>query len=356
MDLSEKIKKNDPKNLYASVEDLSKQVEHAWEDAGKVEVPESYKDIKNIIMCGMGGSGLGARVIESVYFDKLKCPLVRVNDYNLPPYCSENSLVICSSYSGETEETIQNAGEAIQKNAKWMVVAKGGKLIDMAKEHHVPYYQIDPKFNTSQQPRMAIGYSVIGQMVLAYKSGLIDLTNDDLKSVTNAMEEVKRVNNKEVVISNASIELSNKIKDKIVIFVSAKHLVGASHVVNNQQNENSKNLCFDVSVPELNHHLMEGLVHPFGNAENVVFIFFESDLYPERIQKRMSITQNVVRKNDIEFQVFKPKSANFLSQAFEVIQFGAYLDFYLSMQYEQDPTPIPWVDYFKVQLGQPLGK
>jgi len=357
LDSTEEIKKIDTENVLGSIDQLSDQVLHAWEDANNINVPDDYRNVKNVVMCGMGGSGLGARIIESVYSKDLKIPLLRINDYHLPEFVDLSTLVICSSYSGETEETIQNANEAIDKNAKWMAIANGGKLLRMAQENNVPFYDIDPKFNPSNQPRMAIGYSVIGQMVLAAKAGLFSLQKEEIIGIKNCMKHILSKNNLEIkFFENDAKTLAGKLRDKIIIYVASGHLVGAMHTVNNQLNENAKNLSIDAQIPELNHHLLEGLKHPEKNKENLFMIFVNSNLYPERIKQRMKITRDVVEQNGIETYTFEAISDTKLSQSFELIQFGAYVNYYLSMLYDQNPSPIPWVDYFKEKLGQPLGK
>ena len=356
MDIQEAIKKYDTQNVYGSIVSLPDQCLHAWEDANKVEVPEYYKDINNVIMCGMGGSGLGARVIESLFAGTLKYPFYRIHDYHLPGFADIHSLVICSAYSGETEEPIQITKEAIEKRCKWMAIASGNLLIKLAQEHNVPYYQIEPKFNPSNQPRLAIGYSIIGQLVLASKIGLFSIEKPDIERAVHATRKVRDINIIENMSDNPALSTAFAVKNKILIYVSAQHLVGAAHTANNQHNENAKNLSFDFVIPELNHHLMEGLKHPANNKDNLYFIFIDSDLYSNRIRQRFEITKDVVSQNNIQFSSFKPSSNDKLSQVFEVIQFAGFLNFYLSMLYEQDPAPIPWVDYFKTQLGQPLGK
>ena len=142
-------------------------------------------------MCGMGGSGLGARIIDSVYSESLNMPLVRINDYHLPGFADEKTLLICSSYSGETEESIACFDEGIEKDCKLMAIAAGGSLIDQAKRHKVPFYQIDPKYNPSKQPRMAIGYSIIGQLLLASKAGLFKLEKEDVLTMIDSMKSVQ---------------------------------------------------------------------------------------------------------------------------------------------------------------------
>jgi len=356
IDSREEIAKIDKENVLGSVEALPQQCLHAWEEANKINVPKDYGDVKYVVMCGMGGSGLGARVIESTFRDELKIPLVRINDYHLPAWVNSRSLVICSSYSGETEETIQNAKEAIDKKAKWMAIGTGNTLIKLAQELQVPYYRIIPKFNPSDQPRMAIGYSIVGQLTLAAKIGIISLSSENIKEAVTAMNGIQKKNSVEVVSHNEAKKLAVRMKDKIISFISAGHLVGATHVFNNQINENSKVFCADFVIPEINHHLMEGLTHPETNKTGLFSVFVDSDLYPARIRQRISLTKDVVEKHDVETFVFKPKSKTKLTQVFELIQFGAFVNFYLSILYKQNPGPLPWVDYFKNKLGQPLGK
>lgn len=356
LDSREEIAKIDKQNVLGSVEALPDQCVHAWEEASKIEVPESYRDINKVVMCGMGGSGLGARVIESLYAGQIEIPLARVNDYHLPAWVDENTLVICSSYSGETEETIQNAKEAIDKKAKWMAIGTGNTLIEMAKERSVPFYQIDPKYNPSNQPRMAIGYSIAGQLILASKAGLIEFTKKDIDKIASSMRTVIEKIKVEVMEKNEAKKLAYRLKDKIVAFISAGHLVGAAHVVNNQMNENAKVFSADYQIPELNHHLMESLSRPEVNKTALFAFFVNSRLYPERISRRFELTKDIVEKHDVETFIYKPASDEKISQVFELIQFGTYVDFYLSILYRQNPAPIPWVDYFKERLGQPLGK
>lgn len=353
----EEIRKVDKQNVLGSVEALPDQCLHAWEEASRVVVPESYRQVKNVVMCGMGGSGLGARVIESVYAQKLKVPFVRLNDYDLPGFVDQDSLVICSTYSGTTEETLENAKQAIAKKAKWLAIGSGGTLIDMAKDAGVPYYQINPQYNPSDQPRMAIGYSVVGQLVMASKTNLFRLTQEEIERAISTMKVVQQACLVEVPESeNQAKQLAQRLKGKIIFYVAARHLIGAMHTVNNQLNENAKNISSDVTIPELNHHLMEGLKHPQANTDNLIMFFANSRLYPNRIQQRFAITQEVVRKNHIELYVHELKAKHPLDQAFELIQFGGFVNLYLSVLYGQNPAPIPWVDYFKKQLGQPLGR
>ena len=198
---------------------------------------------------------------------------------------------------------------------------------------------------------MAIGYSVIGQLMLASKAGLFTLEHEDIKKSVTIMKDViskNSINIKEE--KNDAKRLAIKLVGKNIFYISSGHLIGATHTVNNQLNENTKAFSTDFQIPELNHHLMEGLSHPVENQNRLFFIFANSPLYSERIKQRMNITKEVIEKNKIEYFEYKVSSATYLSQSFELIQFGAFVNFYLAMLYDQNPAPIPWVDYFKDRL------
>ncbi len=351
------IKALDKENLYGSVIELGKQCTHAFSESAKIEVPEAYKTVRKVLMCGMGGSGLGARIIESTYAAQLAVPFIRLNDYDLPAWVDEDTLVICSSFSGTTEETVENARQAIAKKAKWLAIGSGGDLIDLAQKENVPYYKIIPTFNPSKQPRMAIGYGVIGQLQLAALAGLISLTQTDIDGLVNVMSSTLKNLSIEVPTSqNPAKQMAKKFFQKKVIYVAARHLVGATHAIKNQMNENSKNFSTIYEIPELNHHLLEGLTYPDANKTDLMVLLANSPKYSPRIKQRFTITQDVMQKNHLQTITWDASGTTLLEEAFALIQFGSMVNFYLAMLYDLDPSPIPWVDYFKTQLGQPLGQ
>src|SRR3989344_1373571 len=190
LDDIKKIKELDRSNVYGSVEEFQKQFIHAWDDIKNLTLPASYKKVNKLLLTGMGGSGLGARLIESIYGLNLKFPLVRLNDYDLPAWVDEKTLVICSSFSGTTEETVENAKQAQARGAKWMAVSTGNTLIELAKKNNVPYYQIVPTYNPSNQPRMAVGYSLVGQLVMVSKTGLFNFSQKDVEKIVSVLQKM----------------------------------------------------------------------------------------------------------------------------------------------------------------------
>ena len=217
LDDPELINRFDSSDVLGSITHLPQQCQHAWEDTQNIPLPPDYHDFKAVVMTGVGGSGLGARIIESVYADSLPVPLVRLNNYDLPGWVDNQTLVICSSFSGTTEEPVQTAHQAQEKGAKWMVIASGGTLIDLAQKNNRPYYQINPTHNPSKEPRMAIGYSVIGQLVLAAKANLIQFDHSQIDSLIPVMDQVIKENHPDQPTSNnPAKQLAQQLESKLL--------------------------------------------------------------------------------------------------------------------------------------------
>lgn len=346
------IKKLDKSGVYQSIESLDEQCWDAWQKVQAIKIPENYQNFSNIIVCGMGGSALGAHVVQKLFSNQFKIPLVIIRDYHLPNFANQDSLVILSSYSGNTEEVISCAEETIKKKIKAFVITSNGKLKESAEEYSYPQYIIDPIYNPCGQPRMAVGYSIFSQLALFSKLGLIQLNEEKVKATVQSIKLTQKQYSVELSSKeNQAKELAIELEKKIPILVTAEHLVGATHVFNNQLNENAKHFSEFRTIPELNHHLMEGLSFPQLNPKTLIFLFINSPFYTKRNQQRFKLTEDVVSKNKIQtfnYQVLEAKDK--LQEAFDLITFGAFVSFYTAMQHQIDPAPIPWVDYFKNSL------
>lgn len=351
LDSRDTIKTIDKSNLLGSVESLADQIQDAWDQTKSLVFPADYPRVKNIIVSGMGGSNLGSLIIKHLYKDELQLPIEVYPHYHLPGYVSADSLVILSSYSGTTEETLAAAKQALEVGAKIAVITSGGPLSDMAREHSWPMYLIDPKFNPCGQPRMAIGYAVFGMLSMFAKMGLINLAESEvLTIVDNLKEQLSRLNPEG---SNDIAKLmAFACYDKHIIFVAAEHLIGAAHVMNNQINENAKSLTSEWHLPEFNHHYMEALSFPKLAKETTIFFFFNSSLYHERVQKRVLLTKSLVEQKGYETQMILATTETKLEQVFEVIQIAEFVAAYLPVLYGIDASGIPNVDWFKAEMAK----
>jgi glucose/mannose-6-phosphate isomerase len=287
-----------------------------------------------------------------MHFSHLSVPFNITNSYFLPNYVNKDTLVIISSYSGNTEETISSAYDAIKKNSKIICIATGGELEEFAVKHKLPFYKIDPVNNPSGQPRMGLGYSVSSILGILTKLNFVNTREEDIKEYIETTEKFVRefgvrVQNHDNIAKKLAIKISNKA----IILMSAEHLIGVTHAFKNQLNENSKQLSDRFTISESNHHLMEGLRYPNKAKEVIHFLFIESKNYYERIAKRFPITEDIVKQNGFGFEVYKTISTKRNNEVFEVLVLGSYVSFYLAILHGIDPSPIPWVDYFKKKLS-----
>jgi glucose/mannose-6-phosphate isomerase len=351
LDSREKIKALDTQNLLGSVEELPNQIRDALSQVASVVVPESYKSFKNVVVSGMGGSVLGTYVIKNLFKAELATPFEVVSHYALPNYVNSDTLVLLSSYSGTTEETLATAEDAKSRGAKVMVITGGGPLAEMATINNWPIYLIKATYNPCNQPRLAIGYAIVGQLGLFVKIGLLSDQSELLNKITTGLSKMIPTLSPESE-NNAAKLLAFAAFDKHIILVGAEHLIGSAHVINNQFNENAKVLTSEWHLPEFNHHYMEALSFPKLAKDTTLFMLFNSSLYHERIQKRVLVTKELLEQKGYEVQLVQATAPTKLEQVFEVIQLGEFVAAYLPVLYGIDPSGIPNVDWFKAQMAK----
>lgn len=353
LDNAGEIRKLDASQCYDSVVFLPDQCESAWKETNQLSLPESLKNASSILFSGMGGSAYGGRIIKSLYPQETTVPLDLLNDYHLPGYVNEETLVFAASYSGGTEETISCIEEAVKKNTKLMGISSGGALKELMEKNGKTTYTFIPKFNPSGQPRLGQGYMQMGQIGLLSKLGYIKVVSDEVfEAISFLREKSKSLEQSTSAETNPAKKLAQKVKEKTVILLGAEFLEGAIHAIRNPFHETGKHMAHYYILPELNHHLLEGLLYPETNTSNIEFVMVYSDLYSSRIQKRYELTKEVIEKNSISVTEVKLTGKTKLSQVFELIQMGSFTSFYLAMLHNVDPAKIPWVDYFKKKLSE----
>ncbi len=330
--------------MFGSLQKLGKQVEQVAKMWDSFKLPTDYKKVNSVVVSGMGGSGLGAHLVKTLFVNELKVPIEIVNDYHLPAYIGKNTLVIASSYSGNTEETLSAVYQAKKKKAKVAVLCVGGELAEFAKISKLPALIFSTENNPCGSPRMGIGYSLAGQLLILSKAGVLNFSKNKLTDIAAKLEKYGEV------LVNAGKELARKTLDKSAWYVASEHLLGNAHVAANQMNENGKRFGGYFAIPELNHHLMEGMLNPEINKKTLLFVLLESELYNKRIQRRYEVTKDVLAKNGIDFESCKLTAGDKVGQMCEALALCGYISYYSAILNNIDPTDIPFVDYFKKAL------
>jgi len=352
LDMVEEMKKLDPSGVLQSIGMFPDQCLDAWRNASKIDFPQTYKEVKNIVVCGMGGSRFTPRTIKELYADVITVPYEIIDGYELPGYVDNNSLVILSSYSGSTEEVISCGIKAVERKAKLTGLANGGKVIDLLRQYKCPHYRFEAQYNPCGQPRVGGGYLLMGHLAILSTLGYIHIfENDILSAIEYARTIGVGINERIATKNNSAKQLAGILKDKHVFLVASEFLRGAVNGFANQINETAKMISDFRYIPELNHHMMEGLKRPDTLHQNGLFVFLRSSLYSEKIQKRYIITKDVIKKQEVQSYDIELTGKNKLAQVLELFAMSGYITFYLAMLYDTDPVAIPWVDYFKKQLA-----
>ena len=347
-------KKLDKHQVGRSIELLPNQIEQVLNDSRSIKIPEEYKKCTKVLVNGMGGSSLGAYMIKAIFAKELKVPFAVEPGYILPNYVDKNTLYIIVSYSGTTEEPLSTYAEAKKRGAKILAVVvnnPNSALYKLMKKENIPGYIFTPDNNPSNQPRLGVGYTVFGIVALLMRAKLINVSNEAIKKyIVNLKSATKNLATNKSTKNNIAKKIAAEMAERAPILVGAEHLAANLHVLRNQINECAKQFSTYLTLPDLNHYAMEGLVNPKSNKKNLVFFFVDSDIYHPRVQMRAKLTKQVVIKNGIKIISHKLKGATRLEQALELLQLGSWISYYLGMLNSVDPVKIPWVDWFKKEL------
>ncbi len=345
--------------VSGSIHAFDQQVLTGLRSTLHITFPESYRKVCNIVLCGMGGSRFPALILQSLYKSALRVPFEICDDYTLPGSVGKDTLVILSSYSGTTEEVLWCAEEALRRSAQITGYCVGGPLQAFFVKHHLPHYIFTEEFNPSKQPRMGFGYafgSLLG--ILVALSLISDVASDTcVDYVRDAFDESREMRSLYDVQTptsrNPTKSLALSLHGRYPYYVVAEHLIGVGNCLQNQTNETAKNISSYRVIPELNHHLMEGLKNPPTHHDMATFVLFESALYSERIARRVTITKDVVEQNGIQTLSYMMRGRSRLGQVLEGLVLSSYLTMYLAALYGENPEVVPYVDYFKAQLRAP---
>src|SRR5438132_2418863 len=188
LDASETYARLDPHGLYARIAALPEQIEQSAEAAAALSLPGAYTAVDSVVIAGMGGSGIGGALLQALAVDAGgRIPISVVRGYALPAWVGERTLVIASSNSGNTEETVSAFEAALRAGAKSLAITTGGRLLELARQHDVPTLS----FGWEGEPRSALGWSFAAPLAMCARLGLVPDLRPDLASALDAMRPMR---------------------------------------------------------------------------------------------------------------------------------------------------------------------
>lgn len=302
-------------------------------------------DILNVVWAGMGGSALPAVIIQS--WPRLRIPFETVRGYDIPDYVGQQTLFIASSYSGNTEETLEALEKAKQSGAQIAVIAAGGKLAEVAEAEGYPLF----RFPSGIQPRMATFYFVAAFLAIVKD---LDITVEDVSEFTSIGDWMRGEMSSwlpDVATSdNPAKQIACELLGKTVIMYAGPKLFPAANKWKICMNENAKNTAWVNQYPEFNHNEFIGWSsHPIEKPFAVVEI--RSSFEHERVTKRFEVSERLLSGMRPAPIVVEPRGDTILKQLAWSFALGDVVSIYLGILNGVNPTPVELVEKLKKELG-----
>lgn len=344
--------KYDVDDMETVIQQSPRQIETAL----KVQIDQVAKrDYKQVLLAGMGGSALPMDVVVDAFGDDISVPVNIWRRYNLPRGFDESTLLIVSSFSGNTEETISALKQAIQlldqspdDASNTIVVCNGGELERLAKNKGIPLVVLPTQGEPNGfQPRCATGYFFTFFARILADAGLLPDPTEALQSVPDFIDVMTGA------IRSEAEEIAIWLKDRIpVIYTEDGHRLSAARITKIKLNENSKRAAFFNAFPEVNHNEMIGFTNETLGKFGVLYMHDETS--HERVLTRFETMRGVFESqglDHVQFRFWAMPGETRIQRVFSSICFADWCSYSLALLDERNPTPVELVEFFKKELS-----
>ncbi|HEY32746.1 MAG TPA: bifunctional phosphoglucose/phosphomannose isomerase [Dehalococcoidia bacterium] len=346
---SSNLKKLDPEDMLGRIHEVPWQCQQAWQMAKDFTLPKEYSDINKVLIIGMGGSAIGGDLVSSLAVPESKLPIIVNRGYELPAFVDDKTLVIASSYSGNTEETLSAFNQALETGAKKLAITTGGKLKSIADENGIPVLT----FTYRSQPRAALAFSFLPILCFMQKLGVVGDKSADVDEALAVLQKLSiKIDETRPASKNPARKLAERLHGHLTVIYGAGLLSEVARRWKTQLNENSKAWAFHEVFPELNHNAVVGYQFPPELAEKIVVVLLRSPLLAQPIQRRYEVTCELLKRAGVQYEFVDGEGTSHLSQMLSLVLFGDYVSYYLAILYRVDPSPVEAINYLKEQLAQ----
>lgn len=294
--------------------------------------------INCIVVCGMGGSGIGAELIKTLFFGEIKHPVIINQGYTLPSFVNNETLLILSSLSGNTEEILSCAKSINGRTKNVIAISSGGKLLKFAEDNNFNILKIP--FN--KPPRTSLGFSIVAlnHALESYSA----ITSKDAFSYNKVCQFI--LDNQQNIQQEAK-NLASQIWNKKIFILNEFKDLGLGLRLKHQLNENSKVLCYQSTIPEMNHNELVALN---DINDDYVFLFLNSSNWETQNKKRRDFIKKYLNHKDTPFFCMGKKDATRYEIVFYLIHFIDWLTFYLAEERGADPVEINILEKLKKEI------
>ena len=341
MVIKDLIKKYDSKNQFEVLKNTYKQVISVWNN--KIDISNLKKNnYSSIVFCGLGGSAISGDLLLDYLSEEMKLLFKIVRGYNLPSYAHKDTLVIISSYSGNTEETISCFRQALKLNCSIIAITSGGKIWDEANKYKIPVIKIESGF----QPRYALGLSFFSLLKLMQELGFVN----EESTVKKIIELWQRRGEEFSTEKNQAIQIAEQLIGFIPVIYSAEFLSSAGYRFKCQVNENSKLHAFHNIIPELNHNEIIGWEsYQEKQFQTKVIYLLDKEYHPQN-RKRFDILKELLAEQKVEVLALESVKPTKKVRIMDLIFLCDWISFYTSILHGFDPSEIDFIHQMKKRL------
>lgn len=343
------IRRLDPTGMYDWIKGFPDQVEEAVRIGTSARIRVSTRGIRNIVLAGLGGSAIGGDLLRSYLSGSLAVPFIVNRHYTLPVFVDRSTLLIVSSYSGNTEETIAAHREAIRRKAKILCVTTGGQTATIATRHQQPVLKIP----AGLQPRAALGYSFFPLLVVFSSLKLIPKKEKEIKETLDVLRRMTADWSDPASPENAPLRLAEAVKGNFpIVYSSVEHFDAVGLRWRGQIAENAKQLGFGHVLPEMNHNELVGWKALPDLLKRFHVVFLRDKQTHKRVAMREEITKSILTGKAGGVHEVWSQGESLLARMFSLVYFGDWFSLYLACLNRENPTPVEVIDQLKSELAK----
>jgi glucose/mannose-6-phosphate isomerase len=295
-----------------------------------------------LVVCAMGGSAIGGDLARGAIGDRARRPIVVSREYAPPSWISADHMVLCSSYSGDTEETLSAYAAAGEAGARRIAMTTGGKLAEAARADGVPVIGIP----SGMQPRAAVAYMTVGALETAALAGVVDSLRGEVEAAVAPLRELAAAWGPDGDAEAEPKALARRLRGQVPVVYGGELTAPAAVRWRSELNENAELPAFDGALPEMGHNEICGWGRPSFTA-----VFLEDETQHPRLRRRIELTAEVIAAAGSPVERVAARGETPVERLLSLVLLGDLVSLYLAVLNGVDPTPVARIEDFKQRLG-----
>ena len=343
------LRELDQDGMLDRLHEFPEECRRALDMAKKFALPESFRKVQKIVVLGMGGSAIGGDLVASLSETESPVPLQVYRGYHLPAYVDSRTLVVASSYSGNTEETLTCFEQSLARGAQNLAITTGGRLLELARDRKVPAFT----YNYQSPPRAALPYGFVTLLCFMQRLGFLTNVGTGIEDIPSLLATYARTIDENCAEpGNIAKQVARSLHKKIAVIYGAELLAEVAHRWKTQINENSKAWAFYEIIPEMNHNSVVGYEFPSDLKKDIFVVMIESQFLSDRIRIRLGVVKRLLSNAGVAFREVAGVGDAAIANVMSLVLLGDYVSYYLAFLNGIEPEPVRAIDYLKAQLGR----